>query len=151
MPTAPALSRKTARIRTLVISAQPLVLAELRHFLALWSDLSLLGGKCDSKQTANELIKKLRPDVLLLDGTASGSGCLERLTEIHAAYPRLPIVLLAAQDSRTYALQAFRSGAAGYVLSMSGEAHVIQAIRDVYAGQFYFCPRIRQLFLCHAR
>jgi len=144
----PTSSSDTDRIRTLVVCDQPMILAELRNFLGLWPDIYLLGKASDSSCSASGLVEKLKPNVLLLDGTDSGRETLAHLVALKARHPQVPVILLASQDSRTYALQAISSGASGYVLSMSGEVNIVQAIREIHAGHLYFCPRIRRLFSC---
>ena len=145
MQASPSSLKETGRIRTLVISDQPLVLVELRKFIGVVSDIVLIGEGADSS-AATLLAEKLQPNVLLLDGTASAGGSLATLAALKAASPQLPIVFLALQDSKTYIMQAFKAGAAGYIVSMAGEQHIANAIREVHAGHRYLCPRIRGLF-----
>ena len=138
---------KTASIRTLILSDQPMVLAALSQLLDLRADITLLPESSVRGREVSEQLRILQPEVVLLDGTASGAGCMAALAAINAEFPQLPVILLAAQESRTYVLQAFKAGAAGYVLSMAGEVHIVNAIHEVYAGHLYLCPRIRRLIL----
>ncbi len=86
MQASPSSLKETGRIRTLVISDQSLVLAELRKFIGVVSDIVLIGEVADSS-AATLLAEKLQPNVLLLDGTASAGGSLATLAALKAGSP----------------------------------------------------------------
>ena len=75
---------------------------------------------------ALEYLQKQNPDVILLDISLPDNSGLGSVTRIKEAYPRLPIVVLSADDDEGHAFQAVQMGAQDYLVKGQGDSNLIQ-------------------------
>jgi DNA-binding NarL/FixJ family response regulator len=87
-----------------------------------------------------ELIRKLNPDLAIVDLSLPGANGIELIKNIRAEFSKLPILVLSMHDESLYALRALRAGAEGYVMKHEAMANVIHAIREVFNGRPYLSP-----------
>src|SRR5438046_4487717 len=86
------------------------------------------------------VIRKLDPDLAIVDLSLPGANGIELIKNIRAEFSKLPILVLSMHDESLYALRALRAGAEGYVMKHEAMANVIQAIREVFSGRPYLSP-----------
>jgi two-component system, chemotaxis family, protein-glutamate methylesterase/glutaminase len=79
-----------------------------------------------------EMVRALRPDVLLLDLEMPRMGGMEVLDVLHREFPSMPIVMCSAYTARGAAatLEALARGAADYVTKSSGNANPMTSLSD---------------------
>jgi len=97
-------------------------------------------GEAGNAAEAMEIIRKLNPDLAIVDLSLPGANGIELIKNIRAEFPRLPILVLSMHDESLYAVRALRAGADGYVMKHEAMANVIQAIREVFDGRPYLSP-----------
>jgi DNA-binding NarL/FixJ family response regulator len=98
---------------------------------------------CGEAGTASEgmdVIRKLGPDLAIVDLSLPGANGIELIKNIRAEFPKLPILVLSMHDESLYAVRALRAGAAGYVMKHEAMANVVQAIHEVFSGRPYLSP-----------
>ena len=125
--------------RLLIVDDHPLFrkgLAELIHSDANFA----VCGEADNAAEAMEVIRKLHPDMAIVDLSLPGANGIELIKNIRAEFPSLPVLVLSMHDESLYALRALRAGADGYVMKHEAMANVIQAIREVFNGRPYLSP-----------
>jgi DNA-binding NarL/FixJ family response regulator len=87
-----------------------------------------------------DVIRKLNPDLAIVDLSLPGANGIELIKNIRAEFPNLPILVLSMHDESLYGLRALRAGANGYVMKHEAMANVVQAIREVFSGRPYLSP-----------
>lgn len=97
-------------------------------------------GEAGNAAEAMEVIRKLDPEMVVVDLSLPGANGIELIKNIRAEFPKLPILVLSMHDESLYALRALRAGANGYVMKHEAMANVIQAIREVFNGRPYLSP-----------
>jgi len=97
-------------------------------------------GEAGSAAEAMEVIRKLDPDLVIVDLTLPGANGIELIKNIRAESPKLPILVLSMHDESLYALRALRAGAKGYVMKHEAMANVVHAIHEVFNGRPYLSP-----------
>src|SRR5438046_6387827 len=97
-------------------------------------------GEASNASEAMDVIRKLDPDLAIVDVSLPGANGIELIKNIRAEFPKLPILVLSMHDESLYALRALRAGAEGYVMKHEAMANVIQAIREVFNGRPYLSP-----------
>src|SRR6266404_6617306 len=125
--------------RLLIVDDHPLFrkgLEELIHSDAAFA----VCGEADNASQAMDVIRKLDPDLAIVDLSLPGANGIELIKNIRAEFPNLPILVLSMHDESLYALRALRAGADGYVMKHEAMANVIQAIREVFNGRPYLSP-----------
>ena len=97
-------------------------------------------GEVNNASEAMDVIRKLNPDLAIVDLSLPGANGIELIKNIRAEFPKLPILVLSMHDESLYALRALRAGAEGYVMKHEAMANVIQAIHEVFNGRPYLSP-----------
>lgn len=97
-------------------------------------------GEAGNASEAMDVIRKLNPNLVIVDLSLPGANGIELIKNIRAEFARLPILVLSMHDESLYALRALRAGADGYVMKHEAMANVIQAIGEVFNGHPYLSP-----------
>ena len=97
-------------------------------------------GEASNASEAMDMIRKLDPDLAIVDLSLPGANGIELIKNVRAEFPNLPILVLSMHDESLYALRALRAGAEGYVMKHEAMANVIQAIHEVFSGRPYLSP-----------
>jgi DNA-binding NarL/FixJ family response regulator len=97
-------------------------------------------GQAGNAAEAMGVIRKLNPDLAIVDLSLPGANGIELIKNTRAEFPKLPILVLSMHDESLYALRALRAGAEGYVMKHEAMANVLQAIREVFDGRPYLSP-----------
>ena len=97
-------------------------------------------GEANNAPEAMDVIRKLNPDLAIVDLSLPGANGIELIKNIRAEFSKLPILVLSMHDESLYALRALRAGAEGYVMKHEAMANVIQAIHEVFNGRPYLSP-----------
>lgn len=131
---------------TLVLAEDHNLVREgLKALLERESSLKVVGEAIDGYQ-AVELVKQLRPSLLLLDlmlPRLQGLDVLRQVRDMHAT--STIVVSMYADQGRV--VEAFRCGAAGYVLKEASSGELLRAIRSVLAGERYLSASMSQMAL----
>jgi DNA-binding NarL/FixJ family response regulator len=97
-------------------------------------------GEAGNAAEAMEVIRKLNPELAIVDLSLPGANGIELIKNIRAEFSRLSILVLSMHDESLYALRALRAGAEGYVMKHEAMANVIHAIHEVLNGRPYLSP-----------
>ena len=92
-------------------------------------------GEAANGEDACRTVRKLKPDVVLLDIRMPGKDGLSALEKIRAEMPGVRVVMLSTFDNPTYIARAVAAGAHDYILKGSSRAEIIAAITGAAAGQ----------------
>jgi DNA-binding NarL/FixJ family response regulator len=99
-------------------------------------------GEAEDGLEAIRLIKKQKPDLVLLDLSMPRMNGFSVLQEIKAAMPEVKILVLSIHESDQYVLQAFEARADGYAIKDSSREELRIAIRSVLEGKKYISPGV---------
>ena len=113
----------------------------LRNLLATETDFKLVGEAGDGA-SAVELVRKLKPQILLLDLTIPRLHGLEVIRQLRGA-PIPKIIVVSMHSDEPYVVEALKSGACGYVLKDSSSSELIEAIRAVAKGNLFISPSLK--------
>jgi len=125
--------------RLLIVDDHPLFRKGLEELIHSDADFAVC-GEAGNAAEAMDVIRKLHPDMAIVDLSLPGANGIELIKNIRAEFPSLPILVLSMHDESLYALRALRAGADGYVMKHEAMANVIQAIREVFNGRPYLSP-----------
>jgi len=142
-------------IRVLIVDDQALVRTGFRMILEQPEDIEVVGEAGDGA-AAVDLVKTLRPDVVLMDVRMAGMDGVEatrqiRQTSDEVSAPR--IIILTTYDLDEYVYAGLRAGASGFLLKDALAAELVAAIRTVASGEAVLAPsavrRIVERFIEH--
>jgi DNA-binding NarL/FixJ family response regulator len=77
-----------------------------------------------------------------MDVSMPGRGGIDVLRQIRQWDPQARILVFSMHANASYALQAFRAGARGYVTKSSAPELLVEAVRSVAANKPALCPEI---------
>ncbi|MER6580968.1 response regulator transcription factor [Nonomuraea sp. NPDC001023] len=130
-------------IRVAVADDQAVVRMGLRALLEREPGMECVGEAADGA-AALDLIRRTRPDVLLLDIRMPGTDGLSALRAVAGdptlAGTRIVVVTTFAVDE--YVFAALQAGASGFVLKDSAPDELVNAVRVVAAGEALLSPSI---------
>ena len=125
--------------RIVIVDDHPLFRKGLEQLIHSESSFAIC-GEAGNAAEAMEVIRKLNPDLAIVDLSLPGANGIELIKNIRAEFSRLPILVLSMHDESLYALRALRAGAEGYVMKHEAMANVIQAIHEIFNGRPYLSP-----------
>ena len=99
-------------------------------------------GEAEDGLEAVRLIKKQKPDLVLLDLSMPRMNGFSVLREIKGSIPEVKILVLSIHESDQYVLQAFEAMADGYAIKDSSREELRIAIRSVLEGKKYISPGV---------
>jgi DNA-binding NarL/FixJ family response regulator len=123
---------------------EAMVRAGFRMILESEPDIEVV-GEAESGEQASETVRRLRPDVVLMDIQMPGGDGLEATRRITAS-PDLAsrVVILTTFERDAYVFDALRAGASGFLLKNSSPEDLIHAVRVVAAGDALLAPSVTQ-------
>jgi DNA-binding NarL/FixJ family response regulator len=93
---------------------------------------------CGTATTADEgieAVRKLKPDLILVDITLPGKNGIEFIKDVRAMNPDLRILVMSMHDESLYVDRVLRAGGRGYIRKQEGGEKLIAALRRVVRGE----------------
>ena len=112
-----------------------------RAILQKQPNLSVVAEANDGAE-AYRLFKETQPDLVIMDLTMPGVGGIEGIRRILQWESAARILVFTMHQNATFALQAIRAGARGYVTKMSPPESLLRAVFEVLGGRIALSPDI---------
>jgi DNA-binding NarL/FixJ family response regulator len=128
-------------IRVLIADDHAVVREGLRAFLALQDEIEVVGEAADGEE-AVAAVRRLTPDVALVDLVMPRVDGIEAITRIRADSPQTRVIVLTSFADDDTMLPAVRAGAAGYLLKDVEPSELVRAIRAVHGGDALLHPTV---------
>jgi DNA-binding NarL/FixJ family response regulator len=113
----------------------------LRYILEAQADISVVGEAANGLDAVAR-VRKLKPDVVVMDIAMPELNGIEAARQICEELPRTRVVILSVYSSAEHIYRALKAGARGYLLKESAGVEVVKAVRTVHAGRRYLCDKI---------
>jgi DNA-binding NarL/FixJ family response regulator len=133
-------------IRVVLIDDQTLVRRGVRALLELAGDIAIVAEAGDGVEGA-AVVRRERPDVVLLDVRMPKASGLDLLRELRDAGELPPTILLTTFDDDEALLEGVKAGARGYLLKDVSLEQLTGAIRSVAAGETFIRPAVTERVL----
>jgi DNA-binding NarL/FixJ family response regulator len=104
-------------------------------------------GEAGNGEEAVAQVKRLMPDVVLMDISMPGVTGLEAADQIRQNAPSVKVLILTVHETSQYVSQMLTVGAAGYVVKSVSSAELLSAVRAVYQGNVYLYPSIARMII----
>lgn len=135
----------------LIVDDHPLLREGLTRVIDQQADFRVCAQAADGP-AALTCIARTRPEIVIIDISLDQGSGLELIKDIHALYPRLPLLALSMHPEHLYAERALRAGALGYVMKREPVDALLAAMRKVLDGHLAvseaIASRILNLSLC---
>ncbi len=126
-------------IRVFIVDDQTMIRAGFRRLLSKNPRFEVVGDSGNPRQ-AIDVVRELRPDIVLLDISMPGLSGIDAVPLLREAYPKVRIVMLTHHAGHAFIVQARRAGAEGYFLKDSDPARLPSALESVHEGKFFLSP-----------
>jgi len=133
-------------IRIVLVDDQTLVRQGIRSLLELSGDIEIVAEASDGEEGL-VVIRRERPDVILLDVRMPKQGGIDVLRELQAQGNAPPAILLTTFDDDQVLLEGMKAGARGYLLKDVSLEQLTGAIRTVAGGGTVIRPAITERVL----
>jgi len=130
---------RSMTIRVLIADDHAVVRQGLRMFLALDSDLEVVGEAEDGAQGLARA-RELRPDVVLMDMLMPVMDGLAATQAIRGELPDTEVIALTSVLDDSSVVGAVKAGAIGYLLKDTNAEELCRAIKAAAAGQVQLAP-----------
>lgn len=104
-------------------------------------------GQASDGEEAVAAVKKLSPDVVVLDLEMPKMSGVDAAKIIKLKYPKTKILILSGFENEKYVTQILRSGAGGYIVKNVGKEELAEAIRTVAEGKRFFSPSVSRIMV----
>lgn len=91
-----------------------------------------------------EAVQRLKPDLILVDISMPLLNGIDAARQIKKFYPACKIIFLTVHADPSYATEAFRAGASGFLVKKAAATELLDAIQTVMKGHSYITPLITQ-------
>lgn len=137
--------------KTVVIVEDDLLLQKhLIKIIKAAEDITCLGA-VSSAEEAESKIPALSPDVVLMDINLPGKSGIDCIRGLKRQLPNLEVVMLTAYEEQDNIFRALKEGASGYLIKSSNSNDILEAIRDVFAGESPFSGPIARKMAMYFR
>lgn len=130
-----------SKIRIVVADDHTIVREGVRLLLDAQADMEVVGEAADGQQALTQ-VRKLKPDIALIDISMPVLNGLEATRAIKYEFPQIHVIVLTMYESDEYFFQVLDAGASGYVLKKAASADLASAIRSVHAGDVFLYPSV---------
>jgi DNA-binding NarL/FixJ family response regulator len=134
------------KIKVLIADDHAVVREGTRQILEQEADIDVVAEAADGEE-AIRLAGISRPDVAIIDIAMPGVDGIEATRQIKALYPSIAVLVLSAYDDDQFVFSLLEAGAAGYLLKSIRGRELIDAVRQVHAGESVLHPSIARKVL----
>jgi DNA-binding NarL/FixJ family response regulator len=120
-----------------LLDDHPVVIEGLRQIVNAQTDMEVVGSAEDAT-TGLQQIGKLKPDVVILDITLKDRSGVDLIKKIKAQFPKSHVFVYSMHDENVYAERCLRAGAMGYLMKGESSTRLLQGLRQVITGSFFF-------------
>jgi len=134
------------KIKVLIADDHAVVREGTRQILEQEPDIDVIAEAADGEE-AVRLAGSSRPDVAIIDIAMPGVDGIEATRQIKSLYPAIAVLILSAYDDDQFIFSLLEAGAAGYLLKSIRGRELVDAVRQVHAGESVLHPAIARKVL----
>ncbi|MBA7700568.1 Oxygen regulatory protein NreC [subsurface metagenome] len=134
------------KIRVLVVDDHPIVRDGICSLLGLTPDIEVVGEASNGIE-ALEMVRKLMPDVVLMDTAMPLMGGFEATRRNDKEFPGIKVLAFTQYDDKEYVFPVIESGACGFVSKTAAASELASGIRSIYRGDSFLSPSVAKLLV----
>jgi two-component system response regulator DegU len=127
------------KITVVIADDQTLFREGIKDLLENEKNVQVIAEAADGRE-ALRLVKKLRPNVILLDIKLPHMDGIEATRQIHKECPTTNVLILSGYEDEAHVMEAIQAGANGYLSKMLPAAELVNALKT-FANQGVMIPQ----------
>lgn len=128
-------------ISILIADDHDIIREGIKNILRDNLDYKIVGEAADGEEVVTA-VKKLKPEILLLDISMPKIGGLEVITQVHYVSPKTKILIITVHKAHTYILKAFKAGVKGYLHKENAGEDLLFALGKISRGGTYLSSTV---------
>jgi two-component system nitrate/nitrite response regulator NarL len=141
--------KNAAKIKVFLVDDHPAIREGVGSYLTSKGPIAVVGEAADDAEALRKL-KKLAPDVIVLDINLPGVDGGELAKRLRQTVPRAKLIAFSIHASQEYVVRMARCGVHGYVMKDMPTSKLIDAIERVHKGGLFFPPGMTDAILAPA-
>ena len=129
------------KINIILVDDHAVVRAGVRRLLEQEPSFDVI-GEAESGEKAYQLFGELNPDVMVMDLSMPGMGGLESIRRILMRDEKARILVLSMHEDLSFANQALKLGAKGYLIKNTLGDDLVKAIEAISQGDIFLSDEI---------
>jgi DNA-binding NarL/FixJ family response regulator len=129
------------KINIILVDDHAVVRAGVRRLLEQESFFDVI-GEAESGEKAYQLFGELNPDIIVMDLSMPGMGGLEAIRRILMRDEKAKILVLSMHEDLSFANQALKLGAKGYLIKNTLGDDLVKAIEAISQGNIFLSDEI---------
>lgn len=130
----------TGNITLMIVDDQDLFRVGLHELLMQQQYIDVVATASTGLEAADKAMQ-FKPDIIIMDISMPGIDGIEATELILRDQPDCKIITLTAHNSPEVINHALNAGAKGFIPKDCTAQELIEAIKSVYSGSLYLCPR----------
>jgi DNA-binding NarL/FixJ family response regulator len=94
-----------------------------------------------------ELVKNEYFDICILDINMPGIDGIEVTRQIKICKPEMKIIILTTYNDKEIITELIQLGVAGYLLKNAAKAELVESIKKVMSGRYYFSEEVEKIIM----
>jgi DNA-binding NarL/FixJ family response regulator len=123
-------------IRVVVCDDHAIFREGIKQVLAANGRLQVVGEAANGMDALN-LVKKVKPELIIMDITMPELSGIEVTREVMKELPETRVIILSVHSRKMFIMEALKAGARGYVLKDSAGEKLLEAVAAVLGGDCY--------------
>ena len=129
------------KVNIVLVDDHAVVRAGVKRLLEQETSFDVI-GEAESGEKAYQLFNELKPDVMVMDLSMPGMGGLEAIRRILMRHERGKILVLSMHEDLSFANQALKLGAKGYLIKNALADDLVKSIEMISKGEVFLSDEI---------
>jgi len=133
-------------LRILIADDHKIIREGLCHLFEQQPDMEVI-GEAENGRVAIQLIRKLNPDVVILDVCMPELNGVDAARQIKKEFPNIKLIALSMHTDRRFVEGMLAVGASAYVLKEGAFEELVHAIQCARRKRSYVSPKITNIII----
>lgn len=133
-------------VKLLLVDDHPIVRSGLRMLFLSEPSMQIV-GEASSGQEAIDAVRRLQPDVVIMDVAMPGINGIEATRRIKAAHPQTAVLALTMYEDEQYFFEMLNAGASGYIPKRAAPDDLVSAIKVVAEGNVFLYSTLARFLI----